>query len=413
MSDAAPFFPDRASGLSRLSEFLPRAGSEYTRNRNFDFGPQNRANISMLSPWLRHRLITEEEVVGQVLSRHSLAAAEKFVQEVCWRTYWKGWLEMRPRVWRDYRQDVLRAREELDSAALDRYVAAISGKTGIDCFDAWWLELTATGYLHNHARMWLAAYVVHWRRIHWQAGAAWFLEHLLDGDPASNHLSWQWVASTFSHKPYYFNRENLERFTRGRYCSSCPLYGQCDFEGSYETLQDALFRPVEPIESPDNPAWANPNAAPEPPALPQAWPEAERVLVWIHGDRLSPVQPAFEKYPDAPAVFVWDDDLLDQWGITLKRLVFMTECLAEMPVEIDRGDVAARLAAAAEAHGRDIIVTAPSPSPRFETITTALSQNGIRIVVMPEEPLVPDAAYDLRRFSRYWRKAQKRAFDYP
>ena len=98
-----------------------------------------------------------------------------------------------------------------------------------------------TGYLHNHMRMWMAAYIVHWRKIRWQAGAKWFLEHLLDGDPASNNMSWQWVASTFSHKPYFFNRENLERYTDGVYCKECPLYRNCDFEGSYEQLEEKLF----------------------------------------------------------------------------------------------------------------------------------------------------------------------------
>jgi deoxyribodipyrimidine photo-lyase len=105
--------------------------------------------------------------------------------------------------------------------------------------------MRSTGYLHNHGRLWLAAYMVHWRRINWQVGAVWFLEHLLDGDPASNNMSWQWVASTFSHKPYFFNRENLERYTEGVYCRQCPLYGHCDFEGSYEELEQKLFPKAE------------------------------------------------------------------------------------------------------------------------------------------------------------------------
>jgi len=103
-------------------------------------------------------------------------------------------------------------------------------------------ELTTTGWLHNHARMWLAAYVVHWRRVRWQAGARWFLQHLLDGDPASNNLSWQWVASSFSHKPYVFNRANLERFSSGRHCRDCRLAQRgCPFDASYEQLHERLF----------------------------------------------------------------------------------------------------------------------------------------------------------------------------
>ena len=117
-----------------------------------------------------------------------------------------------------------------------------AGRTGLACMDGFIAELHATGWLHNHARLWLAAYLVHWRRIRWQVGAAWFLRHLLDGDPASNNLSWQWVASSFSHKPYIFNRANLERYSGGRYCASCALAAAgCPFEASYEELQARLF----------------------------------------------------------------------------------------------------------------------------------------------------------------------------
>ena len=121
--------------------------------------------------------------------------------------------------------------------------AAGRGRTGLACMDAFARELHDTGYLHNHARMWLAAYVVHFRRIRWQAGARWFLRHPLDGDLASNNLSWQWVASTFSHKPYFFNRENLDKYTAGRYCRICPAAAQgCPFDASYEALEKRLFR---------------------------------------------------------------------------------------------------------------------------------------------------------------------------
>jgi deoxyribodipyrimidine photo-lyase len=84
--------------------------------------------------------------------------------------------------------------------------------------------------------------VVHWRRVRWQAGARWFLQHLLDGDPASNNLSWQWIASTFSHKPYFFNKENLQRYTNNMYCEHCPLRNACPLDGTYEDIGAQLFR---------------------------------------------------------------------------------------------------------------------------------------------------------------------------
>ena len=151
--------PSREAGLRRLHSFAHRAGPQYAKSRNFDFGPERRGNVSMLSPYLRHRLILEQEVLEAVLQHHSPNAASKFVQEVFWRTYFKGWLEQRPSVWADYRRTVARLLQTLDGDAemLHRYETAIKGNTGIDCFDAWARELMTHGYLHNHARMWFAS----------------------------------------------------------------------------------------------------------------------------------------------------------------------------------------------------------------------------------------------------------------
>lgn len=61
-------------------------------------------------------------------------------------------------------------------------------------------------------RLWLASYQMHVRKVHWRTGADWMWAHLLDGDLASNHLSWQWVTGTASARPYLFNAENVTRF---------------------------------------------------------------------------------------------------------------------------------------------------------------------------------------------------------
>jgi deoxyribodipyrimidine photo-lyase len=157
-------------------------------------------------------MITEAEVLDAVTRRHAPAAADKFIQEVCWRTYWKGWLEHRPEVWQSY----CRAVETIE--APPGYAAAVEGRTGIDCFDAWARELVETGYLHNHARMWFASIWVFTLNLPWQLGAAWFLRHLLDGDPASNTLSWRWVAGLQTvGKTYLARADNIERYTNGRF----------------------------------------------------------------------------------------------------------------------------------------------------------------------------------------------------
>ena len=212
--------PSRVAGLSRLSGFVAGAGSRYARTRNFDFGPERRGNTSGLSPYVRHRLVLEQELLESTLESHSFSAATKFIEEVFWRTYFKGWLEQHPTVWTDYVRavsDELRGLQS-NSRQLDRYNTATNGNTGIDCFDGWIEELVTTGYLHNHARMWFASIWVFTLNLPWQLGADFFLRHLLDGDPASNTLSWRWVSGLHTRGKTYLARvSNIVNFTDGRF----------------------------------------------------------------------------------------------------------------------------------------------------------------------------------------------------
>eukprot|EP00752_Nemacystus_decipiens_P019313 g17369.t1 len=233
----------RAPALARLQAFAPRTGRAYAARRNYDLGPDNRSNISCLSPWIRHRLLLEEEVLRDTLARHSLSGAEKFIQEVFWRGYFKGWLEQRPSVWRSYRADVPRLLDELDTSTEQRslYEAATAGGTGIDAFDAWSTELVETGYLHNHARMWFASIWIFTLRLPWQLGADFFYRHLLDGDPASNTLSWRWVAGLHTKgKTYLARRSNIERYTGGRF-SPVGLAGEAP------PLTEPMDHPLQPL----------------------------------------------------------------------------------------------------------------------------------------------------------------------
>ncbi len=214
------FKPTRTNGLKRLKQFVGRAGRHYAGKRNYDFGTDQRSNVSGLSPWVRHRLITEQEVLATVLASHNPDAAEKFVQEVFWRTYFKGWLEQRPSVWAHYQRDLLSALERLkfDQGLEIRFNDAVNGNTGIDCFDHWARELVTTGYLHNHARMWFASIWIFTLHIPWHLGADFFLRHLVDGDPASNTLSWRWVGGLHTKgKTYLARPDNIAKYTQGRF----------------------------------------------------------------------------------------------------------------------------------------------------------------------------------------------------
>ena len=239
--------PTRAAGLRRLANFVPKAGRDYAKLRNYDLGPGRHEHVSTLSPWIKHRLILEEEVIQSVLQRHSFAAAEKLIQEVFWRTYWKGWLELRRSVWQDYREQVRRLTNALDHDhdLRSRWEEASEGRTGIDCFDAWSRELIDTGYLHNHARMWFASIWIFTLDLPWELGADFFLRHLLDGDPASNTLSWRWVAGLQTRGTAYLARpDNIARYTEGR------------FDPGHR-----LARVARPLDGPAPPA---PSAPPEP-----------------------------------------------------------------------------------------------------------------------------------------------------
>jgi deoxyribodipyrimidine photo-lyase len=216
-----PFFPPtRAAALDRLAAFVPRAGRDYASGRNYDLGPGQPQNVSILSAYVRHRLLTEREIAATVLARHRFAAAEKYIQEVLWRTYWKGWLEMRPAVWQRFL-----AERDADRAAMARLTTnanclavAEAGQTGIEGFDDWARELVETNYLHNHARMWFASIWIFTLRLPWTLGADFFLRHLADADPASNTLSWRWVAGLqTAGKTYLANADNIARYTKGRF----------------------------------------------------------------------------------------------------------------------------------------------------------------------------------------------------
>lgn len=214
-------FPaDRAAALLRLETFGPRMGPDYARGRNSDLGPGRRQDVSRLSPAIRHRLVTEAEVVGTALHLHGPERAQKFIEEVFWRSYWKGFLELRPALWDSYRSGLAQdlARLEAEPALQAAHARAVSGATGIDAFDAWMRELQESGWLHNHARMWFASIWIFTLRLPWTLGADLFLRHLLDADAASNTLSWRWVAGLHTAgKPYVARAENIRRFTDGRF----------------------------------------------------------------------------------------------------------------------------------------------------------------------------------------------------
>ncbi len=220
MPTSPVFEPTRSAGLARLAAFVPSAGRHYESMRNNDLGPARRDNVSMLSPYIRHRLITEEDVLSAVLLQHTSATADKFIQEIFWRTYFKGHLETRPVIWQRYCANLGQQKTSLMGSGGVRiaYEQAVQGRTGIGCFNAWVQELIDFGYLHNHARMWFASIWIFTLRLPWELGADFMFRHLLDGDPASNTLSWRWVGGLHTKgKTYLARSDNIRLCTEGRF----------------------------------------------------------------------------------------------------------------------------------------------------------------------------------------------------
>ena len=325
MSGLEPSIPNtfpttREAAWSRWREFLPGA-NRYGALRN-QVVPGH-PHVTRLSPALRARLVTTEALVGSLLETHRFDAIEKLVQELVWRDYWKGWLELRPGVWSAYRAEVERLRTEADPALLRRAEVVMAGHGGIAVLDGFTRELIETGYLHNHARMWWAGYWIHVERLPWALGADFFYRHLLDADPASNTLGWRWVAGLQTRgKAYLPRRSNLERF-----CAASLLV---DLTG-LERLDDSVVSPVPlPDEAPaQRVAWC---PLPESPDLRgdlRAAADFDRWGVWVHGEDLSIEESPLGQLRPEVVLSVFDAQRVASLGMAPLRVAYLKTALAD------------------------------------------------------------------------------------
>ncbi len=243
VKNLAPWANGQASyirgGYTEAEATLSKVDAEkYGKTRNYGDG-----HVTRLSPYLHHGILDLNTVRNHVIKANDAPPKiTKFIQELAWRDFWQRVADAHPNwLWSDV--EPYKTGFSSSKYACDLPEDIRQGATGIACIDAFIDQLLTTGYLHNHARMYIASYVVHFRHIQWQAGARWFLEHLLDGDEASNNLSWQWVASTFSNKPYIFNLENVQKY-----------FGQSELtdpkrnvilDASYSDLSRRLFPNLE------------------------------------------------------------------------------------------------------------------------------------------------------------------------
>jgi deoxyribodipyrimidine photo-lyase len=365
----------RHFALLKLAKINPE---QYGRTRNFLDG-----SVTHLSPYLRHGCISLTEAI--MATQKAEASDDKLLFEFAWRDYWR-------QVWyakgHDIHHDMESPKVLLHGKALP--LEMISGDTGLSCMDNFVRELYETGYLHNHARMWLASYIIHWLGVDWHEAADWMHGLLIDGDQASNSLSWQWIASTFSSKPYFFNKENLIKYSQNRYCPNCRA--SCPFDQSYDQLAEQLFQqysnqmPVRKKESLSSKMNAS-SPAPK---------KGGQTIVLFHDEMLSSEHPLIhEPYQK---VFIFDPEIYQGWS--LHRLQFLADCLAEMPdIEVWKGPIDLVL----EHLDGHLVITQRTPQVLLNQLLSNFQVNFLdEERIYPKEIQLKLTKTNLSRFSKYW-----------
>ena len=360
----------RTERLRRLQEIKP---SLYGKTRNYLNGA-----VTKLSPYLRHGCISLNEAI-QLTKEISVAENEKLLFEFAWRDYWRHiWYMTGERI----HSEMEPPKVKLGKKPLPPSIT--TSQTDLPCIDTFVQTLKATGYLHNHARMWLSSYLIHWEKVDWREAAKWMHDLLLDGDEASNTLSWQWVASTFGSKPYFFNQENLSKYTNNQLCAACQT--RCPFNHTYESLNASLFE--------RSTAPAKISSSQEFPAIPTI--NGTESIILFNDEMLSINHPLYDR--KARKVFIFDVHFYQNWA--LNRLQFVADCLAEMPgVEVWTGD---RLEVLAHLNAGSI-ETQMTPN-------TALRKqlSAYKVTYVDEQSIYPEKVREkltqkgVIRFSKYW-----------
>ena len=208
--------PTRIEAKKNLTYFIEEKLVNYSKLRNFKIDIDDKTTTSNLSPYITHGILSENEVIRESLKKHSYLTSEKFIQEILWRIYWRGWLELRPQVWKNYLKNLKKLKDEFKDNR--KYIQVTEGNSNIECFNDWVKELKESNYLHNHARMWFASIWIFTFNLPWELGAAFFMKYLYDGDTASNTLSWRWVAGIQTKGKHYLAKEwNIRKFTNEKY----------------------------------------------------------------------------------------------------------------------------------------------------------------------------------------------------
>ncbi|MCX6856439.1 MAG: DNA photolyase [Verrucomicrobia bacterium] len=396
----------RADALAAWHSFLPHV-VEYAARRNHVV--EGHPNVSRLSAALRYRLISEDEVITETLAAHPFSKVEKWLQEVCWRRYWKGWLEMRPDVWTSWRRRVSELRRTLPPDILRKAEAVAAGQSGVACMDAFAHELIDTGYLHNHARMWWASFWIHAEKLPWELGADFFFRHLLDADPASNTLSWRWVAGLQTPgKTYLVRLSNLEK-----YASAISLKASA---GS-NRIADGAVTPHPQKE------WADTTRGALPHYESAYSPISERYGIWLHPDDLLPeVSPLAKLMPKAVAAFSNQSVYQNHYHLSDHRIKSLRKVLADGVTRaavhyscssemIESANTALSLGDWAQRHQlEEVVAMAPTVGPVHDLLPQLrqhLNSLGIQLTLIRRESGTQAFALAKAGFFPFWEKMSR------
>lgn len=393
----------RAEALTQWKQFLPHVGM-YAGRRNFV--TSGHENVSRLSAALRFRTVLEDEILEDTLEAHAFEASEKWLQEVCWRRYWKGWMERRPQVWRHWRARVRRLGRELPASIRDRALAVLNAHSGVECMDAMARELLETGYLHNHARMWWASFWIHVERLPWELGADFFFRHLVDADPASNTLSWRWVAGLQTPgKTYMVRLSNIQKYA--------PEYLHPGAAGNARLADGTLVAHASP-ETLD----LTPRPLPE---LPSSLNSAQQpVGIWLHPDDLAPeIGPLCALRPVSVAACLSESVYREAYGLSTRRIASIRIAVQDglrraeahygcPAVALETDDPAPALCEWAESNAlREVVALAPVAGPVGDLaarISPLLGMRGIRFTLLRRNSDLAAFAMAGAGFFPFWEK---------
>ena len=399
----------RTEALRRLYAYDP---ASYGRTRNHIEG-----SVSQLSPYLRHGMLSLIEVRDHLRSKfpNDPARLEEFFRQLAWRDFFEKVL-----TWYGHGLDEDLEEPKHGVTRSSRIpLDVLNGDTGLPCIDGMLSDLFDQGYLHNHARLWFAAYLCHFRGVRWQEGARLFRQHLYDGDIASNSASWQWVEGTFASKPYFMNKDNIANFSGGKWCNSCKV--KCPFDADYPTLQHRLFAgSTAPFVSKvaDKAAVTN-NTQPASHDIPEdiaTLPPATD-LVWVHDAAISWTDECVAKNPNAAVAFVFNKSALQAEPLAFHRLSFVADGIDDLFKYLPNstkvtlvGDPVERLTTLAHKLGATTIHISEHPNPWVIETADQLRLK-FRVIVHPRTTLT---AFPLEpiRFSRYWEKVAIQVLGY-